>query len=333
MVGRDGGQAAPSTRHGDEVTTPRGSSGPRDPERRKGDLQGPPRPAPPPAQRRPWQPTLPAEPRGAARRGRAGAKPLIRGAGPRGHTPAWGAAEPWARQFRGAAGPSPTAQQSRGGAGHSDPQPCPRPPGGTRHPCPRAGPRGVSRVGSGARGGGAGGAVGGGAGGGRGRARGPTCPGRASQWASGVRKDRHIWTCSGAARAAGPRARPASLKYRRGRPRSVSLAAAGPRIAFSRRSSFASTTAASTGKRPVCAPRALVLQPGAAVRTTPPARGTRPHGPGIGGAGPRRGGRPVHGGCGVGGGGIWVGGPPGAGPGRSAESPGGGAAAREWGAS
>lgn len=44
MVGRDGGQAAPSTRHGDEVTTPRGSSGPRDPERRKGDLQGPPGP-------------------------------------------------------------------------------------------------------------------------------------------------------------------------------------------------------------------------------------------------------------------------------------------------
>lgn len=136
-------------------------------------------------------------------------------AGPRRHTPTWGATQPRARQFRGAAGPSPTTRGSPGAG------PAGRPYGilpSTPLQPPRAAacPTRLGSAGSRARGlrsrAGAGGAVGGGAGGGRGPTRGPTCPGRAGQWAPGVRKDRHIWTCSGAARAAVPRARPTPLK-------------------------------------------------------------------------------------------------------------------------
>ena len=189
-------------------------------------------------------PSRPADPRGESSKGAPGEQSPPAGPAAGAH-PAPNAAQPRARQFRGAAGPSPTARSSPGAgpAGQLRGILCTRPaiPGDAHPPRPRAGPLIVSLAGSRARGGGAGGAVGGGAGGGRDRARGPTCPCRAGQWAPGVRKDRHIWTCSGAARAAGPRARPAPLKYGRGRPWSISLAAAGSRSASSRRSSARSS--------------------------------------------------------------------------------------------
>lgn len=106
------------------------------------------------------------------------------------------------------------ARQSRGGAGGGllgTLPPNPWQPRGLPPAPPEPAARGFQARGPPSRAG-AGGAVGGGAGGGRGPAGDPTCPGRAGQWAPGVRKDRHIWTCSGAARAAAPRARPAPLK-------------------------------------------------------------------------------------------------------------------------
>ena len=269
-----------------------------------------------------------------ARRGRPGSKAPLRGR-PRAHTQLRMPPSPGPGSFGVQPGPPQqrAAVPGRGRRVSSAASSAPRPaiPGDAHPPRPRAGPLIVSLAGSRARGGGAGGAVGGGAGGGRDRARGPTCPCRAGQWAPGVRKDRHIWTCSGAARAAGPRARPAPLKYGRGRPWSISLAAAGSRSASSRRSS-ARSSASYVPLPPPVSDEACVAWPG--IRAPAPFR--RPASrswlrrPGRADAGnkgwpggvgwvswdaPRR----VHGG--FSGGAVGGGGRAGPGPGRSTESP------------
>lgn len=173
-----------------------------------------PSPGPAPEPGTAFAASLSAEPGEEARRGREGCKAPQRGRVAATH-PDSGRGPALGQAVSGRSWPSPQdARQSRGGAGRSAPRSSPRSSQPLRALARPA--RMLLGAGSQARGlgrrAGAGGAVGGGAGGGRGRARGPTCPGRAGQWAPGVRKDRHIWTCSGAARATAPRARPASLK-------------------------------------------------------------------------------------------------------------------------
>lgn len=111
-------RAAPSRREKGEVTAPRDSPGPPGPQCRHGDRRRPP-PSP-----------LPHAPSSAprsrlrgsgslqslgeeTRRGRAGSEAPLRGRGAGTH-PAPGAAQPRARQFRGAAGPSPRVRDSPG---------------------------------------------------------------------------------------------------------------------------------------------------------------------------------------------------------------------------
>lgn len=165
-------RAAPSRREKGEVTAPRDSPGPPGPQCRHGDRRRPP-PSP-----------LPHAPSSAprsrlrgsgslqslgeeTRRGRAGSEAPLRGRGAGTH-PAPGAAQPRARQFRGAAGPSPRVRDSPGAepAGQLCGPPCD--PRGRWWGESPARPASLPRTGSRARGrgGGAGGAVGGGAGGG-----------------------------------------------------------------------------------------------------------------------------------------------------------------------
>lgn len=213
-------RAAPSRREKGEVTAPRDSPGPPGPQCRHGDRRRPP-PSP-----LPHAPSSAPRSRLAARApcrasgrklagGARGAKPPC-GGGAREHTLLPVPPSPGPGSFGVQPGPPPGCATVPGRSRRVSSAAHPATPGGggggNRQPGPLACPaRGLARGVAGARGRrGRGGW--GRCGRGRDRARGPTCPGRPGQWAPGVRKDRHIWTCSGAARAAGPRAPPAPLK-------------------------------------------------------------------------------------------------------------------------